>query len=43
VLDKRESESKPDRGVVTVETVGVNQHGETVCEFRRKVLVPRRP
>ncbi len=43
VLDKVESTSKPDRGVVTVETVGVNQHGETVCEFRRKVLVPRRP
>ena len=43
VLDKVESTSKPDRGVVTVETVGVNQHGETVCEFRRKVLVPKRP
>ena len=43
VLDKRESQSKPDRGVVTVETVGVNQRGETVCEFRRKVLVPKRP
>ena len=43
VLDKVESTSKPDRGVVTVETVGVNQRGETVCEFRRKVLVPKRP
>ena len=43
VLDKRESQSKPDRGVVTVETIGTNQRGEVVCEFRRKVLVPRRP
>ena len=43
VLDKAEAKSKPDRGVVTVETVGINQRGEVVCEFRRKVLVPRRP
>src|SRR5262245_23753811 len=31
-----------DRGVVTVETVGVNQRRETVCSYTRKVLVPRR-
>jgi acyl dehydratase len=43
VLAKRESQSKPDRGIVTVETVGWNQRDETVCEFRRRVLVPRRP
>ena len=43
VLDKVESRSKPDRGVVTVETFGTNQRGEVVCEFRRKVLVPKRP
>ena len=42
VLDKKESSSKPDRGVVTVETRAVNQRGEQVCYFRRKVLVPRR-
>ena len=39
VLDKRESSSKPDRGVVTVETKGLNQRGEEVCSFRRKVMV----
>ena len=43
VLDKRESQSKPDRGIVTVETVGWNQREETVCEFRRRVLVPAPP
>ena len=43
MLDKRESQSKPDRGIVTVETVGWNQRDETVCEFRRRVLVPKRP
>jgi acyl dehydratase len=42
VLDKTESTSKPDRGVVAVETRGYNQRGEEVCYFRRKVLVPKR-
>lgn len=43
VLDKVESSSKPDRGIVTVETRGFNQRGEEVCYFRRKVMVPKRP
>ena len=43
VLDKKESTSKPDRGVVSVETRAVNQRGETVMKFRRSVLVPKRP
>lgn len=42
VLDKQESKSKPDRGVVTVETRGYNQDGVEVLYFRRKVLVPKR-
>ena len=42
VLDKKESASKPDRGVVTVETRGYNQDGVEVLYFRRKVLVPKR-
>jgi len=41
VLELAESE-KGDRGVVTVETVGTNQRGETVCSYVRKVLVPKR-
>lgn len=43
VLDKRESESKPDRGIVYVETRARNQKGEVVLVFRRRVLVPKRP
>ena len=43
VLDVRESQSRPDRGVATVETRGWNQRGETVITFRRKVLIPKRP
>ena len=41
VLDKRESASKDDRGVVHVETRGYTQDGTVVCIFRRKVMVPR--
>jgi acyl dehydratase len=41
VLDKWESTSKDDRGVVHVETIGYNQDGKIVCIFRRKVMVPR--
>jgi acyl dehydratase len=43
VLDKRESGSKPDRGVVYVETRARNQHGEVVLTLRRRVLIPKRP
>lgn len=41
VLDLRESRSKPDRGIVTVETRGFNQRGETVLTLRRRVLIPK--
>lgn len=41
VLDKRESSSKDDRGIVHVETRGYNQDGTLVCTFRRKVMVPK--
>ena len=41
VLDKTESKSKDDRGIVYVETKGYNQDGVLVCIFRRKVMVPK--
>ena len=41
VLDKRTSASKPDRGIVYVESVAYNQHGVDVLSFRRKGLVKR--
>lgn len=43
ILDKRESKSKNDRGIVYVETIGYNQRGEDVLSFRRKVLIPKSP
>jgi acyl dehydratase len=42
VLDKKESTSKEDRGIVGVETFAYNQRGEEVCYFRRKVMVYKR-
>lgn len=42
VVDKVESKSRDDRGVVTVETKAFNQRGEEVCFFRRKVMVWKR-
>ena len=41
VLDKRESSSKDDRGVVQVQTQGYTQDGLVVCVFRRSVMVPK--
>lgn len=42
VLDKRDSESRPDQGIVTVRTIGRNQRREVVCEFERTILVMKR-
>ena len=41
VLDKRESASKSDRGIVYVESIAYNQNGQDVLSFRRKVLVKK--
>lgn len=41
ILDKKDSETKSDRGIVYVETIGFNQNGEDVISFRRKVLVKK--
>jgi len=38
VLDKRVSESKPDRGIVSTQWAGINQRGETVITVRSKGL-----
>jgi acyl dehydratase len=43
VLEVRPSSSKPDRGVVKVHTRIYNQDGTLVAEWKRAVLVPRKP
>ncbi|MFZ9709499.1 MAG: MaoC family dehydratase [Steroidobacteraceae bacterium] len=42
VLAKRESASRPTAGLVTVRTLGRNQHGTVVCDFERTILVAKR-
>ncbi|GGE15349.1 molybdenum cofactor biosynthesis protein MoeC [Polymorphobacter glacialis] len=42
VIEKRESRSRPDQGLVTIKTTGRNQDGITVCEFLRTILIWKR-
>jgi itaconyl-CoA hydratase len=42
ILDRRESRSNPDVGIVSMRTRGINQRHEVVVEFRRTVMVYRR-
>jgi itaconyl-CoA hydratase len=42
VLETRESKSRPNAGLVRVKTIGVNQHGTTVIEFKRTFMVWKR-
>jgi itaconyl-CoA hydratase len=42
VLEKRGSKSRPNIGIVTVETTGYNQDGKTVITFKRTLMVYRR-
>ena len=41
VLEKRESSSRPNVGIVTVKTTGYNQDGTVVITFKRTVMVYR--
>ena len=41
VLDKRESASRPNAGIVTVKTSGYNQDGKLVCTFQRTMLIAK--
>ena len=43
VVDKRDSRSKPDRGIVTFEHQGINQRGEVVCSCTRGAMMMKRP
>jgi acyl dehydratase len=43
ILDKRESKTKPDRGIVTFEHVAKNQHDEVVCSCIRGGMMMRQP
>ena len=42
VMDKRESRSRPNAGIVSVLTRGINQDDTEVCVFERQILIPKR-
>src|SRR3954454_19878657 len=42
VLEARESKSRPDVGIVRVKTVGFNQDGTIVLEYKRTIMIYRR-
>jgi itaconyl-CoA hydratase len=42
VLEKRESKSRPNVGIVRVKTTGLNQNGVVVIEFNRTFMVYKR-
>ena len=43
IVDKRESKTKPDRGIVWFEHIAINQRDEIVCECIRKGMMLRLP
>lgn len=43
IVDKRDSKSKPDRGIVWFQHTGFNQRDEVVCECLRKGMMLRKP
>ncbi|HEY9032856.1 MAG TPA: MaoC/PaaZ C-terminal domain-containing protein [Pseudomonadales bacterium] len=43
LVDKRESRSKPDRGIITALNRVYNQRGELVAEYKISTLVLKRP
>lgn len=43
IVNKRESQSKPDRGIVWLLHKGMNQRDEVVCECKRKAMILKRP
>ena len=42
ILDRRESKSNPDVGIVTMRCRGINQRREVVIEYRRTFMVNKR-
>jgi acyl dehydratase len=43
VVEKRESKSRPNAGLVIFEHRMINQRGELVCQCRRAALMQRKP
>ncbi len=42
ILDKRESKSRTDCGIVRVKHIGRNQHGTVICDMIRSFMAPKK-
>jgi acyl dehydratase len=42
ILEVRSSRSRPDRGIVYMESRALNQRGEQVLTLRRRFMVPKK-
>ena len=42
VLEKRESKSRPNVGIVKIKTIGYKQDGSIVIEFKRTMMIYKR-
>jgi acyl dehydratase len=42
MLDKRESRSNPDVGIITMRSRGINDRSEVVLEFKRTFMIYKR-
>ena len=40
--DKRESSSRPNMGIITMKTRGLNQDGDEIVSWTRSVMIPKR-
>ena len=40
--DKRESSSRPEMGIITMFSRGLNQHGDVITSWTRSVMIPKR-
>lgn len=43
IIAKRESQSRPDCGIITMKHLGYNQHGDVCIEVTRSALFKKRP
>ena len=43
ILEKRESRTKPDRGIVRLKHIGRKQDGTVICEVERTAMFLKRP
>ena len=42
IVDRRESKSRPDQGIVTLQHLAYNQRGDVVCKATRQALMKRK-